>query len=57
MRIAAGYTSEEVAALIQAEVEHGEIAHLPLPARGRPVSRVWVLSQLAELRTELREIS
>ena len=55
MRLAAGYNSDEIAAIIQAE--RGEIEHLPLPARGRPVSRLWVLTQLRELRGELREVS
>jgi hypothetical protein len=55
MRMSAGYTSDEIAAIVEAERER--LQHLPLPRFGQPVSRAWIAAQLHDLRAELREVS
>ena len=55
MRLSAGYTTAEVAAMVEAERD--QIEHLTLPRRGLPVTSHWVAKELRDLRDELLDVS
>ena len=55
MRLTAGYTTAEIATLVEAERD--QIEHLALPRYGAPVSTNWIGHQLKMLRDELEEVS
>ena len=55
MRVTAGYATNEIVAIVEAERD--EIQHLPLPRYGRPVTRAWIAAQLKDLHEELVEVS
>lgn len=55
MRLSAGNTKAEVAALCEAERD--EIEHLALPRYGAKVTTNWVVAQLRMLRDELVQVS